>query len=377
MSAAFTPKQRMLAAYRGQPCDRPPVAPEFWYYYPARLLGVDMIAFERDVPFWLALKRSFERWSCEGWGAAFADLRIGGMSLRRSETAIGEGRYRETTVQAFAGHRFESTKIYDKREPSAMERYPVTDPEDLSAYLAMALSPEFELDFSAAIRGHTAVGETYLLEYWLGVPFFDWIAEATGFEGAVVWVTSAPQREVEELRERYQTRIIEVLRLAAARTPFESFAVGCSSSCNSLLGPTLWRKLDKPFLTAVTREAHRLGKLLHMHFHGRSRQALEDFVQIGADCVCPFERPPGGDIEGAAGLRAARSALAEAVTFNGNVHTVETLIRGTPEDARREVREIKGAFQGSRRFIIGTGDQVGGETPDENIAALIEEGKAD
>ena len=70
-------------------------------------------------------------------------------------------------------------------------------------------------------------------------------------------------------------------------------------------------------------------------------------------------------------------ALADAITFNGNVHTVQTLIRGTPEDARREVREIKEAFRGSRRLIIGTGDQVGAETPDENIAAMIEEAKAD
>ena len=376
MSAAFTPKQRMLAAYRGQPCDRPPVAPEFWYYYPARLLGVDMIAFERDVPFWLALKHAFERWSCEGWGAAFADLHIDGMTQRRSETAIGEGRYRQTTTRTFAGRRFQSTTIYDVREPSAVERYPVTDLGDLSDYLSMALSPGYELDFSAAIRGHAAVGESYLLEYWLGVPFFDWIAEATGFEGAVIWVTSAPEREVEELRECYQARIIEVLRQAVAQTPFESFAVGCSSSCNSLLGPTLWRKLDKPFLAAVTREAHRLGRMLHMHFHGRARETLADFVQIGADCVCPFERPPGGDIEGAEGLRVVRSVLSEAVTFNGNVHTVETLIRGTPEDARREVREIKEAFRGSRRLIIGTGDQVGAETPEENIAAMIEEATA-
>jgi hypothetical protein len=29
----------------------------------------------------------------------------------------------------------------------------------------------------------------------------------------------------------------------------------------------------------------------------------------------------------------------------------------------------------SHRLIIGSGDQVGGETPDENILAMIEEGK--
>ncbi len=46
----MTPKQRMLAAYRGQLADMVPVAPEFWYYLPARLMGVDMIRFEREIP---------------------------------------------------------------------------------------------------------------------------------------------------------------------------------------------------------------------------------------------------------------------------------------------------------------------------------------
>lgn len=60
------------------------------------------------------------------------------------------------------------------------------------------------------------------------------------------------------------------------------------------------------------------------------------------------------------------------MTFNGNVHTVETLIRGTPDDVRCEVNAIMDAFAGSPRLIVGTGDQVGGETPDENILTMIE-----
>jgi uroporphyrinogen-III decarboxylase len=51
---------------------------------------------------------------------------------------------------------------------------------------------------------------------------------------------------------------------------------------------------------------------------------------------------------------------------------VETLIRGTPDDVRREVREVLEAFGGSARVIVGTGDQVGRETPEENLRAMVE-----
>jgi uroporphyrinogen-III decarboxylase len=50
---------------------------------------------------------------------------------------------------------------------------------------------------------------------------------------------------------------------------------------------------------------------------------------------------------------------------------VETLIRGGPADARREVAEILAAFAGTQRVIVGTGDQVGRETPEANLRAMI------
>jgi hypothetical protein len=256
---------------------------------------------------------------------------------------------------------------------SAVESFPVSSPEDLGPYLDMLLSDDARTDLSAASAAHGSVGEGYLLEYWLGMPFFDWVAEALGFQQAILWVMSVAEGERERFRARYTERVIETLRRVARETSFESFVIGCSSSCNSLLGPPLWRSLDKPFITAVAREAHSQGKVLHIHFHGRSMETIADFVDAGVDCVCPFERPPGGDVAGLEGLRAVRAGLKEQVTFNGNVHTVETLIRGAPSNVRREVREIKQAFAGSSRCIIGTGDQVGGETPEENIAAMIEE----
>jgi len=47
MTDAFrlTPRQRMLAAYEGRDTGAVPVAPEFWCYIPARLLGVPMYEF--------------------------------------------------------------------------------------------------------------------------------------------------------------------------------------------------------------------------------------------------------------------------------------------------------------------------------------------
>lgn len=371
----MTPKERMLAAYRGLPVDVPPVAPEFWYYFPAKVLGVDMITFQKEIPFWKALQETFRRYGTEGWGAAFARTQNPEAESSSRTEKLPDGRFLETTVTRYRGSRFESRALYDPQEPAAMVTRPVEDPADLEAYAAMRLSPDCRLDFSEPNRAHAAVGEDYLLELWLGAPFFDFLEGALGFEKAVFYLLSAEEATLLSLRERFIERQLELVRRACAETPYESFAVGCSSSCNSLLGPDLWRTWDKPALRAVVEEVHRHGRLVHVHFHGKSAETLADFAELGIDCVCPFERPPGGDIVGLPGLVRVRELLGERVTMNGNVHTVETLIRGTPEDVRREVGEIRAAFAGSRRFIVGTGDQVGRETPDENIFAMVEEAR--
>ena len=68
MILSMTPRLRMLAAYEGRPADKTPVAPEFWYYIPARFLGVPMYTLELEIPHWQALQQTFRHYQCEGWG---------------------------------------------------------------------------------------------------------------------------------------------------------------------------------------------------------------------------------------------------------------------------------------------------------------------
>ncbi len=371
----YTPKQRMLNAYKGIASDRWPVAPEFWYLFPARVLGVSMLEFEREIPFWQALKTTFSKYGTEGWGAAFPEIVNQNLKKHSKLEKMNENQYRDTTLINFKGMEFESAKIYDLKEPSWVEQHIAKNENQLRDGIDMLLSADNIFDFNQVNTAHKEVGEDYLLEMWMGTPFFDFIAEAIGFEKAVMYFISEEREILETYRQRYMEYQKNFIRKVCENTSFESFVIGCSYSCNSLLGPKMWRQWDKPYIKAMADEIHKQGKLLHIHFHGRSMETVSDFAEIGIDCVCPFERGPGGDVDGLEGLKKVRELLQDKVTMNGNVHTVETLIRGSVSDVRREVREIKEAFKGSNRLIIGTGDQVGRETPEDNIIAMIEEAK--
>lgn len=371
----MTPKQRMLNAYRGIPNDRPAVAPEFWYYYPARVLGVDMIEFGK-IPFHRALKAAFEKFGCEGWGCTGCEVPVDGVERKSEEAWIdGDTVVRRSTVKTPKGT-LTSAGRQERHEPGwATERFIKDFERDLPAFEYLTLGGDItRMDPTGAVNAWKEIGESYLLEMSVGTPFFDYVAEGRdgGFEAAIVDFMER-EKELDGLLDRYTDFKVRQTRALCEKTPFESYFIGCSWSCNSLIGPNMWRRWDKPYIRAIAEEVHRHGKLLHVHFHGRCMETVADFAEIGIDCVCPFERPPGGDVEGLAGLKEVARALQGHVTMNGNIHTVETLIRGKPADVRREVSEVLEAFAGSPRVIIGTGDQVGRETPEENLRAMIRE----
>lgn len=373
MEINYTGKQRMLNAYRGISSGRAPVAPEFWYYIPARVLGVDMIQFQREIPHWQALKTTFEHYKTEGWGIAGAGSVNESISGSYNYYKLDNGRYRADGTTVYKGHEFNSSVIFDKVEPSWSVRFPADEDRKIIPFLDMQLDESIRYFFDDATRAYESVGESYLLEMSFASTFFDFVAWGTGFERAIEFFCTADEQLLDRYQKRYIESRIRFIDEAVASTPFESYFIGCGYSCNSLISPALWRRWDKPVITEMGKRLHKYGKLVHLHYHGKVIETTGDLSGMEIDCVCPFERPIGGDVSGREGLIEVRRLLMDKVTFNGNVQTVETLIRGTPEDVRAEVREIKEVFSGSARLIIGTGDQVGLETPDENIFAMVDE----
>ena len=365
-----TPKARMLNAYMGIQNDRPPVAPEFWTYYPAKILGVPMIEFEREIPFWQSLKQVFEKYRCEGWGLSFPKAFNENLSVASKSNG-----FEESIVYNYKGHQYTSKKMYSLDEPSWVTKRLADDESQIPGIMDMLLDMDNEFNYSAMKREHMQTGESFLLEVWCGVPFFDFIAEIIGFEKAILYFTDEEEAVLERYRNKYTEYQMLLIDKISAHTPFESFMIGCSYSCNSLIGQNMWRKWDKPYIKAMANKIHSNKKLIHIHFHGKCMDTVSDFVDMGIDAVCPFERPSGGDIDGISGLKHVRKLLDDKVTFNGNVHTIDTLIFGNTQKVRSEVKEIKAAFCGSNRYIIGSGDQVGRETPEENILAMIDEAK--
>ena len=376
-TAERTARGRMLAAYRGLRLDRMPVAPEFWCYVPARLLGVNMIEFQRNVPFWQALQQTFRHYRCEGWGIVAPRRPPAPFSSEHVELPRPEGRIETCDVLHTPAGDLVWRSLLDPLEPAWTLERPIKDFfRHWPVYEQAALPDPAQYDWTPVQKALDGVGGDYLLEVHAGDPFTDFVGGARqgGFQQMVLDLVEHEDYLL-GLRERYVAHGCALVEAALTHTSAESVFVGCAWSCASLLGARLWRKWDRPVIEAFTAAAHRSGGLIHVHLHGRCAELIRDLVEMGVDSLCPLERPPGGDVS-PENMAAIKDITRGRTTLNGNVHTVETLIRGTPRNVEREVREIVDLWGDDGRLIVGTGDQVGRETPDENIWAMIETAKS-
>lgn len=373
MSDTITPRARMLAAYRGEKLDRPPVAPEFWYYIPARVLGMDMIQIHEQIPHWRALQETFRHYRCEGWGVVGPSAPPSPFSSHTERSERPDGQIDVRTITSTPAGDLVSRRRMDPRDPPWTLERPIKDFERHWPVYEQTVLPDPDgYDWAPVQEALEEVGEDYLLEVFVSNPFTDFVGgPREGDFSRMVLDLMEHEDYLRGLRERFVEQRCRLIEDALTRTSAESVFVGCSWSCASLIGPRLWREWDRPVLRRFTDTAHASGGLIHVHCHGDCAELIPDFAEIGVDCLCPLERPPGGDVT-PENMPRIKEQTRGRVTLNGNVHTVETLIRGTPGEVEAEVRQIIDLWGGDGRLIVGTGDQVGGETPEENIQAMIE-----
>ncbi len=216
----MTPRARMLAAYEGRAADTIPVAPEFWYYIPARLLCVPMFTLELEIPHWQALQQTFRHYQCEGWGIVAPGSPV---QTHSEQTWLADQRLEETTTLG----PLRSRRILDRIEPSwLVERYIKDFERDWPIYAEHFFVPPDELDWTLVQQALDAVGEDYLLEIYIGDPFIDFAGgqREGGLEQVIADLVDRPS-EMSALHERYVAYMVEKTRAAFRHTTARSLFV--------------------------------------------------------------------------------------------------------------------------------------------------------
>ena len=144
--------------------------------------------------------------------------------------------------------------------------------------------------------------------------------------------------------------------------------VGSEQCTPPLMNPSAFDEYVVPYDGQIVRRLHEYGVLVNCHCHGKIRHALRCLVEMGFDSTDPVEPPPGGDVTYAQ----AREIADGRITLIGNLEFDE-LCFSEPSHIRQRVKEI--LSQGTDRLILtASADPVSAVTPQlaDNYRAWVE-----
>ncbi|TWT81776.1 Uroporphyrinogen decarboxylase [Planctomycetes bacterium CA13] len=134
------------------------------------------------------------------------------------------------------------------------------------------------------------------------------------------------------------------------------------SSCD-MISPKTYERIALPYQKRVFKawKDHGItGGLLHIC--GNSTKVLELYADTGAAIV---------EIDNVVDLAVAKEKIGDRVTLQGNIHTVNDLLQGTPESVREASQKCIADASKGGGYILGSGCIVPRSTPLKNLQAMV------
>jgi uroporphyrinogen decarboxylase len=133
-----------------------------------------------------------------------------------------------------------------------------------------------------------------------------------------------------------------------------------------VMGPRLWREVDKPRLARLIADCRRLNPhvFLFIHSDGNVTDLMDDLVEIGFDVVNPIQPECMDPV-------AVKRRWGDRITLHGGVSLQRTLPNGTVEDVRAEVEELirKCGYNGG--LVVFPSNVIQPDTSVQNILACF------
>ncbi|HPO13627.1 MAG TPA: uroporphyrinogen decarboxylase family protein [Candidatus Hydrogenedentes bacterium] len=187
-----------------------------------------------------------------------------------------------------------------------------------------------------------------------------------GFENMLMDPYTEPEhwRALMEKILAYNMVMIDECLRRGANGIYFSDDWGCQRGL--LIHPDDWRNYYKPAYAQMFRKVRDGGAHVWMHLCGNITAILGDLIDLGLNVLNPVQ-PQAMDLQ-----QLARD-FGGHVCFNGGVDVQGAMIHGTPEDVKRQAKELVhlfGQFNGG--YIAGASHSIMPETPLDNVIALYE-----
>ncbi|MEA3403224.1 MAG: uroporphyrinogen decarboxylase family protein [Armatimonadota bacterium] len=218
-----------------------------------------------------------------------------------------------TVIHTPAGELTATRKTSTRGLPGLQIEFPVKSLEDLEKVLSVPYEP-VRPDPSRFFELDEEIGDDGIVMCAIPVPIYT-LALLTGSDLLAVW--SLTEREtVNRMVDVFLERTLDMLDYAIEAGVGPVYAsAGEEYMTPPLAGARDFREfVVKPGLPVRDR-LQEAGMLRHIHCHGPISHILEDFVELGANCLHPIEPPPLGDVP----FEDAERRIGDRVCLEGNI----------------------------------------------------------
>ncbi len=137
------------------------------------------------------------------------------------------------------------------------------------------------------------------------------------------------------------------------------------SQSGLIMGPALWREFLKPRVTRMYQRIRQHGKRVFIHSCGDVKELLPELIEAGLDVFNPFQPEVLDVFE-------TKRRFAGRLSFWGGISVQRLLPHGTPEEVRRETKELLARLGEGGGYIAAPSHAMTADIPPKNMMALIE-----
>jgi uroporphyrinogen decarboxylase len=372
-----TPRERSLKVVHREIPDRVPVMPGYGTWYASRVCGGDLFDIEegrlsaQQIIVDITKRYGCEFWYWTGYGDGIAQTGSDGIAETRvSRTDVDSDHYVQSITMSTTAGEIDQQIAHSRINPATAITGFVKDPErDWPIYHAYAgdnwewatTSTLSDIPQDALDLGITTFGVCLPVDFWKDLRCDTAVALMDMYDGIPV------MEEAMEWHERHSLDMLEA-RLRISPLPDMIHLQGSSSSL-SMISPEIYKRYNVDFINRACKLAHSKDVPVQIHHCGRSAKLVEilyDMTEV--DVIHPVEPPPGGDVD----LREVKKRFGDRLIFMGNLNTYQLMLYGTPSEVKEAARRaIEDTAEGGG-FILTNGDQLGRDTPEENVMAMVE-----
>lgn len=284
----------------------------------------------------------------------------------------GAGGWDEQTVVTTPQRQLTQIKSFRRVSPyevvEAVTEYYIKDPADFEQFKKYQ-PPLACYDCSVVTHARALLGDGGLTGPWIQGAF-----NTLGMYRDLSLLLVDPYDDEDfytEMMEYFSERAAGYMK-QAIRAGADFISMSGNMASGSMAGPRMFVEFVRPYEMRMIAGVHEAGAKVIYHNCGDASKLLPLYSGMGIDMYESLTPPPYGDTV----LEEALKVIAKPTALSGGIDQIDFLKKATPDQIRGRVREMLEAVKPRGAFVLAASDYILENTPEENLFALAEAGRA-